>query len=333
MLEENAIKENVSHRSTTVMDDVVMVDILLATYNGESFLKQQLDSLLNQSYPYIRILIRDDGSSDSTRQIIEHYQQQFPDKIRFINDDLGNIGVTQNFSTLMQQSTADYICFCDQDDIWFEHKIEVSLKAIQQLENGNQQLPCLVYSDMQVINEQNELLYESMWKVHQTHSTYFTFNRLLIYNIPFGCTILFNRALLSMAKPIATNAIFHDHWLALITVVFGRFKAIPQCLMKLRNHANNTSYRIKTSFLQRMQRKIKNAVTKTQHAYWLNLRIAQAKDFKNRFQTKLQANELETLDAFISIESTTGFRKKWVYVKNGFFKPNFWQTLKMILKA
>ena len=314
-------------------DSQFTIDVLLATYNGEHFLAQQLDSVLAQTFQDFSILVRDDGSKDATLKILKSYQKKHPKKIKIIEDDLGNIGVTQNFNTLMQHSTAKYMCFCDQDDNWFNNKLDVSLHEIKKLEIGNTEIPCLIYSDMQVINEQNEIVHKSLWKIHKTFAKYFTFNRLLVYNIPFGCTMMINQSLAKLACPIGKHAIYHDHWLALIIAAFGKFKAINQPLMFLRNHANNTSYRIKLSFTKRMLKKIKNAVTKTQHKYWLNLRIEQAKDFKNCYQEKLNKKDLHTLDEFISIEKHSGFGRKFAYVKNGFFKPDFLQTLKMILKA
>jgi glycosyltransferase involved in cell wall biosynthesis len=314
-------------------DSKITIDILLATYNGEQFLVHQLDSLLAQTISNFRILVRDDGSSDSTKKILQQYQNKFPDIVRIIEDDLGNIGVAQNFNVLMQSTNAEYLCFCDQDDVWLKNKLEVSLKEIQKLENGNNTVPCMIYSDMTVINEQDEVLHQSMWKIHKTHSAYFTFNRLLVYNIPFGCTMMINQSLAKLAYPIGNKAIYHDHWIALLTAAFGKFKAIDQPLILLRNHANNTSFRIKSSFTQKMWMKIKNAVTKTQHTYWLNLRIEQAKDFKKAYYTKLNKKDQQTLDAFISIENHKGIGRKFIYLKNKFFKPDFLQTAKMILKA
>lgn len=314
-------------------DSHFTIDVLLATYNGEHFLAQQIDSVLAQTYQDFRILVRDDGSTDTTMQIVQSYQNKYPEKILLIEDNYGNIGVTQNFNTLMQHSNASYMCFCDQDDNWFNNKLEVSLHEIKKLEIGNTEIPCLVYSDMQVINEQNEIIHPSLWKIHKTFAKYFQFNRLLIYNIPFGCTMMINQSLAKLACPIGKHAIYHDHWLALLVAAFGKFKAINQPLMFLRNHANNTSYRIKQSFIQKTLKKLQNAVTKTQHKYWLKLRIEQAKDFKNQYKDKLSKKDLHTIDEFISIEKRTGFGRKFVYVKNKFYKPDFLQTLKMILKS
>jgi glycosyltransferase involved in cell wall biosynthesis len=116
----------------------VSVQILLATYNGARFLREQLDSLFNQTFQDFTVLIRDDGSTDNTVQIIEEYNQKFPNKITLLEDSFKNVGATQNFGILLENATADYIFFCDQDDIWVKHKIEKSLQKIQSLENGNE---------------------------------------------------------------------------------------------------------------------------------------------------------------------------------------------------
>lgn len=308
------------------------VQILLATYNGEKFLSQQLDSLLNQTYQDFTVLIRDDNSTDNTLEIINAYQKKFPQKITLINDALGNIGVAQNFNVLLQNSTADYISFCDQDDIWLENKLEISLAEIKKLENENTVSPCLVYSDMQIINEKNEIISSSLWQSYKTLEKYFVLNRLLIYNIPFGCTVLINKAMANLAMPIPGNAILHDHWLALIAVTIGKYKAISTPLMSLRNHTSNVT-RAKSGFFEKLNNAIKNAVTKRQHAYWLTIRVAQANSFKERYQNKLNEEQLKTITNFIALEATTGIKRKWMYVKNKFYKPHVLQTIKMILKA
>ncbi|HND46573.1 MAG TPA: glycosyltransferase, partial [Chitinophagales bacterium] len=152
------------------------VDILLATYNGERFLQKQIDSILQQTYSNFTIYIRDDGSKDGTIKIIKDYAQKYPNKIIFIEDILGNLGVTQNFNELMKYSSANYIAFSDQDDIWLPNKIEQSLKVLADLENKHQGTPAFVYSDMQIINEEDQFTYPSFWKLASLSPKYFTFN-------------------------------------------------------------------------------------------------------------------------------------------------------------
>ena len=99
------------------------VDILLATYNGERFLDEQMHSLLSQSYTEWHLIIRDDGSTDNTLAIIQRYKKQYPNKITILEDNLANLGACRNFGRILEQSDADYAMFCDQDDVWLPKKI------------------------------------------------------------------------------------------------------------------------------------------------------------------------------------------------------------------
>ncbi|MBS5112853.1 MAG: glycosyltransferase [Coprobacillus cateniformis] len=110
-----------------------MVDILLATYNGEKYIREQIDSILNQTYQDFRILIRDDGSKDETVSIIENYTKKYQGKIVLIQDNIECGSSVSNFMELSKHATADYIMYCDQDDYWFTNKIDSSLNAIRKL--------------------------------------------------------------------------------------------------------------------------------------------------------------------------------------------------------
>ena len=109
------------------------LDILLATYNGEKFLKEQINSLLDQSYKNWKLLIRDDMSTDCTMAILSDYISKYPDKIKLLKSNK-RLGPCQSFNYLLQKSDSDYVMFCDQDDIWLPEKIELSLKKMRSLE-------------------------------------------------------------------------------------------------------------------------------------------------------------------------------------------------------
>ena len=128
------------------------VDILLATYNGEKYIREQIDSILNQTYKEFRLLISDDGSTDGTRDILNEYKAK-DDRIEiFMQEE--NLGVVKNFEFLLKKVEAKYYMFSDQDDIWKDEKIEKSLKKI---EEGFD----LVYSDLEVVDENLNVTYES----------------------------------------------------------------------------------------------------------------------------------------------------------------------------
>ena len=113
--------------------------ILMATYNGEEFIREQINSILNQTYKNWKLIIHDDGSTDNTVDIIKEYTKKYPNKIILIEDNIKCNGAKENFSHLIKIAyknfNFDYILFSDQDDIWLPNKIEVSLSKIQEMEN------------------------------------------------------------------------------------------------------------------------------------------------------------------------------------------------------
>ena len=108
------------------------VAVLISTYNGKKYLKEQLDSILNQTYPNIEIVIRDDGSTDSTLELVKEYQEKHSN-IRLKEGT--NIGFIKSFFKLLEMADADYYAYCDQDDIWLENKIELAVNALNQADN------------------------------------------------------------------------------------------------------------------------------------------------------------------------------------------------------
>ncbi len=307
------------------------VQILLATYNGERFLHKQLDSLFNQTYPNFTILIRDDGSTDNTLKIISEYQQKFSGKIEIIHDDFKNVGATQNFGILLEKSTANYIFFCDQDDIWVKEKIEKSLAALIELEN-NSDTPCMLYSDMKAIDEQDNIITDSAWKQLYLHPDYFTLNRLLVQNIPHGCTMAINKSMRNLASPVPKEAILHDHWISLIAAACGKSVAIKEPLVLLRNHAENVT-RKKSSLSDKLTRFITNLLSKQEYEYFIKIRVQQAKALQERIITCATEKKLESLKNFISLEEISGMSRKKVFLQNRFFRTTLWHTFKMIARA
>ena len=112
-----------------------MISILLSTYNGEKYLSEQLDSILQQSYQNFIIYIRDDGSNDNTLNIIMYYVHNFPSKIKLVDDKVKHRGAKLSFIWLMSHIESDYYMFCDQDDVWLPNKIELSIDKLSKLVN------------------------------------------------------------------------------------------------------------------------------------------------------------------------------------------------------
>ena len=111
------------------MDSVIRISVVVCTYNGERYLKEQLESILQQSYPVEEIIVQDDGSTDDTMQLLRDYAQRYP-QIKVYNNDSGQHGINANFFSAMQRAKGDYIAISDQDDIWEPDKLRLQAEAI-----------------------------------------------------------------------------------------------------------------------------------------------------------------------------------------------------------
>lgn len=211
------------------------VDILLATYNGEKYIREQIDSILNQTYKEFRLLISDDGSTDGTRDILNEYKAK-DDRIEiFMQEE--NLGVVKNFEFLLKKVEAKYYMFSDQDDIWKDEKIEKSFKKI---EEGFD----LVYSDLEVVDENLNVTYESYWKlkgIYKKIKKYNNFESLYLNNFITGCTVISKKELIDsfMPLPNISKFVLHDYWISLIISQNGKIAYIEEPLIKYRQHKNN----------------------------------------------------------------------------------------------
>lgn len=212
------------------------IDILLATYNGQQYLREQLDSILSQSYSNFRLLISDDLSVDNTREILAEYVEK--DKRIIVFNQEKNLGVVKNFEFLLKKVESKYYMFSDQDDIWKENKIE---KSIQTLEETNSDL---VYTDLEVVDEKLNVTYESYWKlkgIYNKIKKYNNFESLYLNNFVTGCTMLSKKELIKEVLPLPNTSKFvlHDYWIPLILSQKYKITYIEEPLIKYRQHKNN----------------------------------------------------------------------------------------------
>jgi glycosyltransferase involved in cell wall biosynthesis len=217
------------------------VEILLATYNGELYLREQIDSILGQDYPNLRLLASDDGSSDGTVAILNEYAARFPDRVRMLAEMEGSGHPRRNFLRLMKAATGEYIGFSDQDDVWIPEKVSLSMGALLQMENKNgKATPLLVFTDLVVVDERLQTLHPSFWKreglwVKNVHRL----QRVLGENAVTGCTAMINRSMCNLALQMPEEAEMHDRWICLLSAAFGAAEAIPQPTVLYRQHGNN----------------------------------------------------------------------------------------------
>jgi len=301
------------------------VDILLGTYNGATFLTEQIDSIVNQSFTDWKLIIRDDGSSDGTTEILLDYQSKYPHKITVLESSNENHGVILNFSKLLESSCAPYIMFCDQDDVWLSEKVALTFKEMKIFEKSNPNMPLLVHTDLKVVNTNLDILSNSYWSYQGIQPSYATVNRLLVQNVITGCTTMINRQLSNLALPIPNEVIMHDWWLGLVASSFGQIHHISTPTVLYRQHDNNdtgaTSFNFKTILTQ-----LQNLSKINLHKY-----ILQAKPLLSRYETRLNSKQKEILEAFIDIENQSWIKGKLTLVKYKILKQDIFRNLGLML--
>lgn len=222
---------------------VPTVVIVLSSYNGERFIAEQIDSIRRQTHPTWKLLVRDDGSSDRTVDIVQALSE-LDTRVSLLRDAKGNLGPAASFGVLLEHAlgtNADYFALADQDDVWSPTKIARELELIQQQERqAENPKPILVHTDLTVVREDLSSIHRSFLAYqnlrHQPHQPLST---LLIQNFVTGCTTLLNRALVQAAVPFP-NVIMHDWWLALCSAALGEIIYLSEPTVLYRQHSRNT---------------------------------------------------------------------------------------------
>ena len=213
------------------------IDILLATYNGEKYLKEQIDSILSQTYSNFRLIISDDCSQDKTRDILKEYEEKDNRITVYLQEN--NLGYVKNFEFLLSKVENEVYMLSDQDDVWLPDKVEKTYKKMKQ-EDAD-----LVFTDLEVVNENLETIYPS-------YNDYMLLTRKIkkykddlrmqyLYNCITGCTLLAKKRFLSATLPIPTDSkyVIHDSWIGLVVSLHGKVEYLDEKTIKYRQHGNN----------------------------------------------------------------------------------------------
>lgn len=234
------------------------IEILLATCNGARHLPAQLDSLLGQTLRDFTVLASDDGSSDETRAILERYAAMHPGFLSILPAADRRLGASPNFGRLLDAARADYVAFCDQDDVWQADKLQKSLALMRATEaEFGADMPVLVHTDLAVVDANLGELGPSFWRYVGIDPARHSFGDLLLGNIATGCTLLANRALYEAARPVPDFALMFDFWLAQVAAGLGRIVSLEQATVLYRQHPGNLIGAQRTgsaSFLARVKR-------------------------------------------------------------------------------
>jgi glycosyltransferase involved in cell wall biosynthesis len=301
------------------------VAVLLSVYNGGSYLEEQLDSIISQTYTHWKLWVRDDGSKDNTRFLIQEYMNRFPGKIIFLTAH-GNLGASKSFGLLLDVAKAPYMMFCDQDDVWLPEKIERTLSAMKAAEKETPDFPILVHTDLQVVDQTMKVISNSMWAYQKLNPNAVKLHEYLIQNHATGCTMMLNTSLKDLVIPIPTEAIMHDWWIALTASTFGKVKVVFEPTIKYRQHGNNEvgAKAYKLNYFAARFFKLRDSIASNKRI------IAQAQAFLGRYEECLSNEQRVVIKKFSLLLSTNSIIRAWTIARYQLYKYGLMRNIAYI---
>lgn len=218
------------------------ISIVLAACDGGRYLRQQLASLSGQTLLPGELIVGDDGSQDDTCKIVEEFAASSPFPVRLVRSAGSRLGTSGNFARLLELAGGDYLMFCDQDDIWFPDKVQVTLKEMRRLEGVyGLYKPCIVYTDLKIAAEDGTEIAPSFWRYQRIRPPEDHLRVLLVQNVATGCTMMVNRAALRLVMPMPLQVpLMHDWWFALaVAACGGHISGLDYATMLYRQHGCN----------------------------------------------------------------------------------------------
>lgn len=226
------------------------IQVLLSSYNGEKYIKEQIDSILTQKNVDIQLLIRDDGSSDGTRQILKEYADKYANVSVVYGE---NVGVIRSFFELIESAdvSVPYVALADQDDVWLPDKL---YRAITLLEMEKERMPLVYCSARQLVDAELHPIPAAM--------TYpdirLEFGNALVENMCTGCTSVINQQMLLLLKGRTPEfTVMHDFWIYLVGTCLGKVVYDEESFILYRQHGNNVVGSA-SSIVENYKRRIKN---------------------------------------------------------------------------
>ena len=308
-----------------------MITILLACYNGKEYLPAQLDSILaqNTSLPF-SVLIRDDGSTDGSWEVLEDYADRYPDRITLLPKTQPTGSAKGNFFALLDAvreknlcQPGDYLMFSDQDDVWLPDKVERTRALMQQTE-GNPAVPALVHGNLKVVDKDLTVLNPSFCAFQGISPQRCSLTNLLVQNCITGCTMMINQPLFALADKTPPQCAMHDWWLGLLAACFGKIGYTMEPLMLYRQHGDNSVgakdirdlsfYTHKLSQKEQIQKNYREM-------------FAQAEFLRREYDQRLTETQKEILEAWYTIPSLSRLGKARRILKYGFTKNTWLRTL------
>lgn len=275
-----------------------MISIAMTTFNGEKYLKEQVDSILNQTITDFELIICDDCSTDSTFQILQEYTEN-DSRIKLYQNEK-NLGFKKNFEKAISLCSGDYIALSDQDDVWSNTHLELLLNNI---ENS-----VLICANAMIIDGKNEKIgYMKQSDFFVPADSDMQFLQLMHCNVAQGCTILFKRELVDKVIPIPDEHKYHDYWIAVVASILGKITYIPDAVVFYRQHECTVTANSNVRFLTR----VKNVFSSNLAEHYFNLKCwhsSLSKVHLSDVKTSFFINSIKYFDCFLENHKANAIR-------------------------
>lgn len=299
--------------NTMNTENKVNVAILMATFNGERFIEEQINSICNQTFKDWTLYIRDDGSTDKTLSIINRFEKK-DNRIHLISDNMKRLRPMKSFLTLLKEVEADFYFFCDQDDFWKKNKLELMMRQIL---NQNNKKPNLVYCNLQCVDSSLNPIDNNFNNLVGTVTSY---SRCITNDMP-GCVMLINKALRDLTNKYTTNykeIMMHDWWIALIAQFCGKITFLNDRLILYRQHGDNAVGAGKNG--STLKKIFQKGIVKKQEKLVIQTYL-QITDFFETYKNFISKKDIEVIERLISCRY-----KSILYRLNFLIKNNIHST-------
>lgn len=312
-----------------------MITIIMAVYNGQEYIREQLESLKDQTYTEWRLVIRDDRSSDKTAEIVKKFSDEVEQEVIFKVNEKPSGSAKNNFALLINDAKeSDYVMFCDQDDIWKNDKIEITFNKMKQAEERyGRDFPLLVHGDVEVIDENGNINADSMFEMSHINADS-KLPQILIQNHVTGCTMMCNKKLIAGISEYASSEyiIMHDYLAALYASVFGKIEVIKKPLLSYRQHSgnsvgaknnNNPVYLLKRLANGRKSYKEAMETSRNQVKFFVEI-------YRKELAAEKYCEEYELMSGYASLGSRAKLYRIMFYKKNHIWKNG---TIRKIMQV
>jgi len=292
--------------------------ILLASYNGEKYISEQLDSIINQTYKNWELIIRDDGSKDETVTILNKYEKK-DERIKVLRDDKGNLGFLKNFEELLYNAKEEFVLFSDQDDFWLKNKLEKFVEKIRDLDEKVLSKPLLVHCNSLVCDEKLEVIKEKFIdsKIAKKNNSNIYFFEYIVQ----GSTSMVNKKMIREGLPFLKSVTLHDRYFHLLSQFLGTRIFIDESLIKYRQHERNAIGASKSILKKIMNKK---------YFYVEDRKLIE--EIKKTYNKRLRKKDLNDIEKYLEVTDRNKNRLERFWLSK-YFQMKLLKRLVLLIKG